>query len=283
MSRSTRLLVSVTAATATVALLWPADAFAQRARARARVVPSRIVRTYVYRPYYYAPYYNRFFFGYGLGPYGLYPSYWYPQYPRYRYAYDEASLRIQVTPREAQVYVDGYYVGMVDSFDGTFQRLHLSPGEHVIEIYLEGYRTIRETMRFQPREGYQLRRAMEPLGASDPAAERPRPDPSGRRASPSYPGDSMRERPAEPREPRPGSMRGEQSGSIAIRVQPAGATVLIDGEKWQAPEGSEALVVHLSEGSHRVEVQKSGYRTFTTEFRVRRGETVPLNISLRAQ
>ena len=153
----------------------------------------------------------------------------------------------------------------------------------MIEIYLEGHRTIRETMRFQPRTGYQIRRAMEPVGPGDPPADRPRPDPSARRAPPSYPGDARPERPEDMREPRPGQIRSDQSGSVAIRVQPVGATILVDGEKWPGPEGREPLVIHLTEGVHRVEVQKPGYRTFTTEIRVRRGETVPLNVSLRTE
>ena len=254
MRRTLRSLITISAIVGLTAVLWPADAHAQRGR---------------------AVYYSPFFWGSPWGPYGFYPSVWYSQYPRYRYVYDEASLRIQVSPKEAQVYVDGYYVGTVDSFDGTFQRLHLSPGEHLIEIYLEGHRTIREAMLFRPREGYQLRRAMEALPAGEPPAERPKPDPSARRAAPSYTGER--------RDPydQPGPPRGEAAGSVAIRVQPGGGTVLVDGEKWDAPEGSDRLVIQLSEGSHRIEVQKPGYRPFMTEVRVRRGETVPLNISLR--
>ncbi len=32
------------------------------------------------------------------------------------------------------MYVDGYYVGRVDDFDGLFQRLHLASGPHRLEI-----------------------------------------------------------------------------------------------------------------------------------------------------
>ena len=37
-------------------------------------------------------------------------------------------------PRNAEVYVDGRYAGIVDDYDGTFQRLDLEPGSHEIEI-----------------------------------------------------------------------------------------------------------------------------------------------------
>ena len=47
-------------------------------------------------------------------------------------------IRIQGAPRDAQVYVDGYYAGIVDDYDGTFQRLDLEPGSHEIEIRTAG-------------------------------------------------------------------------------------------------------------------------------------------------
>ena len=44
------------------------------------------------------------------------------------------SVRIESADRDAQVFADGYYVGIVDDFDGTFQRLNLEAGAHRIEI-----------------------------------------------------------------------------------------------------------------------------------------------------
>ena len=87
-----------------------------------------------YRPYY--PFYaSPYWFG---DPwYGGYP---YPPYGYYRWE-PEASVRIEVTPRDAEVYVDGYYAGNVDDFDGSFQRLRVEPGEHEIAIFREGFRT----------------------------------------------------------------------------------------------------------------------------------------------
>ena len=61
---------------------------------------------------------------------------------RYHAYAPDASVRLDVKPKEAEVYVDGYYAGMVDDFDGTFQRLRVEPGEHEIELWLDGYRTV---------------------------------------------------------------------------------------------------------------------------------------------
>jgi len=48
-------------------------------------------------------------------------------------------LRLKIKPREAQVYVDGYLVGDVDSFDGSFQKLDIQTGPHKIELKADGY------------------------------------------------------------------------------------------------------------------------------------------------
>jgi hypothetical protein len=57
-------------------------------------------------------------------------------YGRARYYGD---VRLRVRPRFAEVYVDGYYAGVVDDFDGVFQRLTLEAGPHQIEIVGPGY------------------------------------------------------------------------------------------------------------------------------------------------
>jgi hypothetical protein len=62
-------------------------------------------------------------------------------------------------------------------------------------------------------------------------------------------------------------------------VQPADADVIVDGEPWESPEAGD-FTLQLSEGTHRVEVRKAGYRTYAADIRVRRGETTSVNVSL---
>ena len=112
---------------------------------------------YGYNPYYYGyprAYGSYFHFGgypytVGYGYPWIYDSAWgYGQTPFYGgYAADYAdyyqgSLRLKIKPRDAEVYVDGYYVGVVDSFDGVFQRLRLEEGPHRIEIRHPEHRSI---------------------------------------------------------------------------------------------------------------------------------------------
>jgi hypothetical protein len=68
------------------------------------------------------------------------------------------------------------------------------------------------------------------------------------------------------------------SGTIAIRVQPADAVILVDGERWQS--SGDRLDIQVTPGAHRIDVQKDGYQPFSTGVQVRAGEVSGLNISL---
>jgi hypothetical protein len=59
-------------------------------------------------------------------------------------------LRITDAPREAHVFADGYYVGIVNDFDGIFQHLNLEAGPLRIEIEVPGYESIAFDVMVQP-------------------------------------------------------------------------------------------------------------------------------------
>jgi hypothetical protein len=72
-------------------------------------------------------------------------------------------------------------------------------------------------------------------------------------------------------------------GTLALRVQPDDATVLVDGEPWRGPQTQDRLVIQLTEGAHRVRVEKPGFQPFTVDVDVRAGETTSFNVSLLSQ
>jgi len=81
----------------------------------------------------------------------------------------------------------------------------------------------------------------------------------------------------------PPQARGGQRddfGTLAIRVQPGDAEILIDGERWDGSDGGSRLNVQLGEGAHRVEIRRDGYKSYTANVRIRRGQTEALNVSL---
>ena len=105
-----------------------------------------------------------------------------PGYPIFVPEYDAgSSARLLVTPREAEVYVDGRYAGKVRDFHGFTQRLDLPAGGHELALYLDGYRTLREKLYFQAGDSYKIKGAMERLGAGESSGPRPEPVKRSRR------------------------------------------------------------------------------------------------------
>jgi PEGA domain-containing protein len=249
-----------------------------------------------------------------VGGYYGYPGYWYSPwygspyqwgpypYPAGYYGWIDASVRLEVTPRDAAVYVDGYYAGTVDDFDGTFQRLRVQPGAHDLEIYKDGFRPLRQKAYLSADNTFRIKQALQPLAPGEQMEPRPQPvNPpagqpygqqpqtapaprgrSGHRTSPPPPQGG------EPRDSQPPDVRVNQPpsgayGSVSIRVQPADAEVSVDGDVWRSPAGQDHLVIDLAEGSHTVEIRKGGFRTYVTQVDVKRGETAALNVSLRQE
>ena len=106
--------------------------------------------------------YDPWGYGYGSGGYGGgYGGYYggfydpwyggYPTSPQSSYtSNDEGSLKLKIKPRDAEVYVDGYFVGVVDDFDGIFQRLHVESGSHRIEVRARGFEPLAFDVRITP-------------------------------------------------------------------------------------------------------------------------------------
>ena len=255
---------------------------------------------------FYSPYYVPFFYA---DPWWGY-QYPYPMRP-YGYGYrrwePEASVRLEVKPKEAEVYVDGYYAGVVDDFDGTFQRLRVEPGEHEIELWLDGYRTVRQKVYLTQDNTFKVKYQMERLASGQAPEPKPQPidppqggnqprmqpppmqqpmgrGPTTRRLPPPQPPDDPRDpdSPRAPDAPR-GAPRNAAYGTLQIKVQPGDAEVSIDGETWRGPGAQDRLTVEVAEGSHTIEIRKSGYRTYVTQVDVRRGQATPLNVSLRGE
>ncbi len=242
----------------------------------------------------YYPYY-----GYGSGYY--YPgwgwgSYWWPYgswgwyggywgYPwgwgagtTYHYVqHDTGSIRVLVEPSEARVYVDGYYAGTVDDFDGLFQRLHVSPGRHEVTLKLEGYKTHRMKVYVPPDGTLKLHYSMqqgsgesfEDLAGTVPDRELQRDRERQREQDERWSG----------REPQTQEDQTRAAaGKLRLDIKPSDASVYVDG----AFRGSarEAATLQLPPGRHQVEVVRPGYRTVERQVDVAPGEPTEVAIEL---
>ena len=251
------------------ALALPSDAVAQRHHHRGRVFVG--VGYPYYSPFYWSPF---FYSPWGPWGYGYWPPPYY--YGVYRYA---SEVRVMAAPREAEVFVDGYLVGTVDDFDGWSQRLRVEPGEHDIELYLDGYRSVKHRMLLRPGETHKIRATLERLADGDAPAVRPAPAPRTNSTPLEREWRSRRE-PMRRRAPVPDPVPDSGFGSLAIRVQPSDAEVFVDGERWERPEGDAPLTIELSAGPHQVEVRKPGHAPYQATVDVRRAEVTALNVSL---
>jgi hypothetical protein len=184
---------------------------------------------------------------------------------------ESGSVRVLVDPADARVYVDGYYAGTVDDFDGLFQRLRVSPGRHDIALKLEGYKTHRFRVYVPPDSTVKLHYDMqkgqgetfEDLAKDDRESE------VRREQEQRWTEDEARARAAE---------EAPVSGRLRLSVRPEDASVYVDG----AFRGSarEATSLRLPPGRHRIEVVRPGFRTLEREVDVVPGETTDLTIEL---
>jgi hypothetical protein len=222
----------------------------------------------------------------------------YPSYPPQRYSPPDSSLRLNVKPKEASVYVDGYYAGKVDDFDGRFQRLHVPAGQHEVVVYLDGFHSLKQMLYLAANATRTIDGQLERLAPGDPEdplpqpAEPPRaapPDQPYPPAAPQMPRARGRRNPDQPpsgQQPLPSPPPASESSrsryaALSFKVEPDAATIRIDGERWDGPSGDERLIVQVSEGHHTIEVEHEGYDGYVTELDVHAGETHPVNINLR--
>ena len=110
----------------------------------------------------------------------FYDPFWPPYYAPWVYPYaggrPASEIRVQVEPKQAEVFVDGYYAGLVSDVG----RLRVTPGGHVVSLYLEGYRTISENIYARPDSTFKLHENMARLGEGEVSAPVPLPNPEHR-------------------------------------------------------------------------------------------------------
>ena len=180
------------------------------------------------------------------------------------YRSNRGSVRISKEFRDdAQVYVDGAHVGVVDDFDGIFQSLRLSPGKYEFEIELDGDRIFRQQIFVSRGRTYKVRYVIDANGAAGLT--------SGTEAS--------------SRAGRTGYARDRiDSGGIRIQVKPAKdeAQVYVDGARAGVVDDFDGVFqrLNLPTGRHDVEIRLAGHQTFRQLVFVSPGRTYTLRHQL---
>lgn len=132
------------------------------------------VRSYGYRPYVFRPR-TRLSFGLYLG-FGVPYSYTYA-YPVPVYGYGAPSapvyitpnstlyggIALEISPSDAEVFVDGQYVGQVADFDGNTGPLNLTAGQHRLQLTAPGFEPLTMDVNVAPGQLVPYRGDLQPL------------------------------------------------------------------------------------------------------------------------
>ena len=204
--------------------------------------------------------------GVALGFWYDYPyPYGYPVPPGYAFAAPEpvsGSVRLEVSPKDAAVYVDDYYTGTVDDFNGVFHHLTLAAGPHSIEIRKPGFETLAVEVYVQPRQSMTYRETMQPA------------QPGSSAGAPSEPAVT----PAVSTDMPPGP-----PGNLRLDVRPKDAQVYVDGYYVGIVDdfnGRQRL--NLAPGPYHVDLRASGYESLAFDVNVEPRQTVSYRGTLTA-
>ena len=245
--------------------------------------------------------YGGYYGGYGA-PYGY--SGYYPFF---------GDVRTEVKPKEATVYVDGAFVGTVDSFDGWWQRLQLAPGKHRIVFRAPGYVPYAVTIQALPGQDVKIKQQLQPgqdvIDESEmqlSEAERQE-EQSNNRNYDMNPPNSHQQNPNNPygqqnpnnpygfnSNPNPGNRDNSGNGlsmqpqnndrrPLVLRVSPKDATIYIDENYYGTADvnSSGTVQVLLPPGIHKIEIVRPGYESFAQEVEIELNAENKLDVNLQ--
>lgn len=235
-----------------------------------------------YSPYsYYGPY----------GSYGYYGRYPYSSYRSYSTP-DWTAIDTDISPEEAEIYLDGRYVGIADDFDGYPDYLYLEPGRYRLEFRLEGYETRSIDIRARRGAKHDIDQKLRRIpGASRYSGSRRDSDPSAQR----FWGKSRDSSEPVTREPidteevysNREDQRGpdgdrEQETRLRLSVDPPDAAVYVDDRFVGTAEelSTRRRGISISPGKHTVTVLRPGLEEKAVSVQVDEGETEDLRVSL---
>lgn len=273
-------------------------------------------RAYHYGSYRHGSY--RYGYGYPYSPYRWWwgfwgPAYHYPYYypfyypyhypfysPVYRATYSVSAsggaigaLDLNIKPKKAGVYVDGYYIGKAKRYDGYPGYLWLEKGTYEVTFYLAGHQTLTQNLTIRPGAVIDVRFELAPGEATLPpepkeiAESSPGQQDGGR----DYRGPDATERLAEPAAPEneswrdgsdePRDLRGDP-GRLHLVVQPEDASIYLDGRFLGSARELAGLHGGLlvDPGEHTLEVVRPGFSPRQVNFEVDEGEDLDLVVEL---
>ena len=167
-----------------------------------------------------------------------------------------SNIKLDVSPKDAALHVDGYYAGIVGNFGGFFHQLTLSAGPHHLEIRKTGYYMLVLDVNLQPGQTITYKRTMEPVQRLDAAPEEPPVLSQGITGDP--------------------EQFVQIPGTVRFDVTPKDAEVFADGYYAGLVDdfSGDAQRLTLTPGRHHIELRAKGYESVEFDVNVQPGQPI---------
>lgn len=173
-----------------------------------------------------------------------------------------------VTPYDADVWVDGEYVGRAQDYAGDPKFLKLSSGSHTITLAREGFSPQRLAVVVEPSRLLTLDVTLLPLGAASAAVA-------------TAPTASQPVAPASTDDGATYQLDLEKTGYLNLNVTPADAAVYVDDESYgMAAEYNNDKSIVLRAGTHTLHVVRPGHTSQVQKFEIETDTTQEVTVTL---
>lgn len=182
-----------------------------------------------------------------------------------------AAVETAVTPKKANLFLDGEAIGQARDFNGTWDVLPVNPGNRVLRFEAEGYKTLEVRLDARPGRRYRIHEALEPGEGMDPRSDA---------STAEVEEDESVAAPAF--QAPPPTSGGIARGLLHIRVRPDDAVIYLDGKFLGSAEELSRLhgALPVAAGEHRVEVVRPGFTNETVLVDVATGQPATVDMEL---
>ncbi|HSQ35921.1 MAG TPA: PEGA domain-containing protein [Candidatus Binatia bacterium] len=190
--------------------------------------------------------------------------------------YDAVLVRMEVTPDDADVLLNGRLIGVAYEFSTPRSALRLASRQNEIVFKKQGYAEASVDLNAYSSRNITLRINLE------------QPEPKAAAAGPAATSEqeayTAKTEPAPPPPPgeKPAAAEDRAVTLVILTVTPAEAAIYIDGKFWGlAPEAAKIENLRLRPGKYVFEAFKPGFKAYKKEISVPKGEKFALAIALQ--
>jgi len=189
--------------------------------------------------------------------------------------YDGVRVVMHVTPDDADVLLNGRFIGAAYEYAASGLALRLASRENDLVFRKKGYREKVINLRSYSSSRITLRFELAPESA--PATDETVVGDAAQESSYEAQSEPLKPQPAE--QPQPAERFLTQ---VSLTVTPEEAAVYIDGRFWGlAPAAGQAIFLRLPPGTYAFAAFKPGYAPHSSEIVVPKQEKFPLEIALK--